>query len=315
MPFSCIKNRLIEFNSNNHKNYCPYYTANYKTYIDKSWFESLCSHIKNEIVKAIDDENIIFTEIKMPHSYNDDSKIYTAYLNCFDYQIYYDSNNNFMAKNVKIIKIDKNTKNLLAKITRRRLLTLTDLNMSDWEDLENLKSIIEKNIEQNEYYFVRVSYGSGKHDQEIKPLENSDDILNYLTFSEKLYLDYNENKDTYLMIMDYNFKIDKYGEFRVFIHNSKVTGISQSYCYDYINYSDFMIQKIIKIIMDSKFWETLLYKSFVADIWIDTCNDKLLLIECNPFYAFSATGSALFHWIDDYKVLYEQEESEFRYIV
>lgn len=49
--------------------------------------------------------------------------------------------------------------------------------------------------------------------------------------------------------------------------------------------------------------DLILYASYVLDVVILEDN-KVMLIECNPFGAWMSSGSALFDWQKDYDILY-----------
>jgi hypothetical protein len=56
-------------------------------------------------------------------------------------------------------------------------------------------------------------------------------------------------------------------------------------------------------------------QGFSFDLFYDEDTDKCSLVELNTFGVRSACGSCLFQWVDDRKVLYGEEEAEFRVAV
>jgi hypothetical protein len=56
-------------------------------------------------------------------------------------------------------------------------------------------------------------------------------------------------------------------------------------------------------------------QGFSFDLFYDEDTDRCSLVELNTFGVRSACGSCLFQWVDDRKVLYGEEEAEFRVAV
>jgi hypothetical protein len=56
-------------------------------------------------------------------------------------------------------------------------------------------------------------------------------------------------------------------------------------------------------------------QGFSFDLFYDEDTDRCSLVELNTFVVRSACGSCLFQWVDDRKVLYGEEEAEFRVAV
>jgi len=110
-------------------------------------------------------------------------------------------------------------------------------------------------------------------------------------------------------------------ELRVFVHNKKVTAISQYVwsCPGYFSkQSDPKLIEIAAKVIDYIQGEIIITlsgsigDSFVADLYYDDVLDKLRVIEFNCFGYWLAAGSALFHWINDKKILYGTDAVTFR---
>ena len=168
-------------------------------------------------------------------------------------------------------------------------------------------------------YFVRtenVSLKYGMHG--IGPYFNFKSIIESLVTStiEHDPMKSIESKCLKLYLFDW-LNIDPSMEFRVFVHNHKVTCISQQNLYERHKYFHSLteleinnsIHSITNKITDylSKLFELDHYvksniKSFTIDMAI--IDDQPYLIEFNSFGSEYAAGSALFHWILDRDLLY-----------
>ena len=110
-------------------------------------------------------------------------------------------------------------------------------------------------------------------------------------------------------------------EFRVFIYDGKVTAISQQHIYDENNWLSSLSEKdiheiILKIV---SFYEKevnpkIIQKNMVMDCALLGEGNEPYFIEPNVFGKEYASGSALFHWIDDEKIIYNPHTLYFRYI-
>lgn len=120
--------------------------------------------------------------------------------------------------------------------------------------------------------------------------------------------------------------IIKFQEFRVFVHNKKITAISQQHLYEsnqILNKlskddANLLINKWIDIINNyffAKVQTSIDIDSYVYDFAI-LKDDQPYFIEINPFGKEYSSGSSLFHWIIDEDILYgKKEELHFRYCV
>lgn len=129
------------------------------------------------------------------------------------------------------------------------------------------------------------------------------DILDWLRFGEPEQICLREWSDE--LSLDY--------EFRVFVHNGQITGISQ---YDHYSFFPHLVaQKQLLQEGLLKYWEDSIsprvrVKSYVVDIGYYPESQSFVLIELSPF--FHCTGSALFSWERDTDVLHGRKPMEFR---
>lgn len=99
-------------------------------------------------------------------------------------------------------------------------------------------------------------------------------------------------------------------EWRVFVHNNRVTAMSQQVWYKDVGISAAAATRAAGLIV--AFWnDAVLPKltgaiapSVVVDMAVFEDDDTCMFIEVNPFGAEYSSGSALFHWVHDADVLY-----------
>lgn len=312
-----------QINNNNFHEYEPYYytNANNTIYLDKEWFNSNPKFIQIDILNYLNIKSIKYELIKMelPHKYSWNEieiNIYWIFMYGHDYDKWYHYNIDDSPNNVKIIKLTQYQKNILSKITLRRCLSGSKLTENDIEEMDSIKSLLKEHVIEKQNYFVKLGSTSGKNERILSPQNNYKDILDFLTNCKQfLREEYDVAKNTHIILMPWNNNIKSKYEFRVFVHNKKITGISQQKWFICYLYTSEELEKIKISIFKSKFWDKLPYNSIVADVYYDINDNKCHFIECGPFGIFGPSGSSLFDWKKDYDILYGSSESEFRYIV
>lgn len=188
-------------------------------------------------------------------------------------------------------------KESLQKITRRRIITGDPLSEEDLEALLDLRTQIvdyfkvislPKSIQQEQSVFARLSGTSGKNEISLEPLNSDMDVLHFMT-NNRLFLnqEYNiDNKTTYLIMMPWNDQLNERYEFRIFVHNGKLTGISPQKWFALFQYSEEEIETIVEAMSNLRFLDDIPYKTLVADVWVNiNGTQECYLIECNPFGA------------------------------
>jgi len=167
-------------------------------------------------------------------------------------------------------------------------------------------------------YFFRLSSRSAKDvPRTMVSIKKPEDIFAIVTRSERIFSDLEIYqkwwfKSRYLQIVLLPWvDVNTAYEFRCFVHKKKLTAISQ---YAYFNlYDDFQSVEILTKVRDSilHFHKEILkyvpYYSYVVDLRLDKNKDpyRVYLLEFNPFYADISSGSCLFEWKRDFKLLYE----------
>ena len=170
----------------------------------------------------------------------------------------------------------------------------------------------DKNNDKNNdnKYFVRaegVSLKYGIHG--IGPYTSKKQIVESIISTPYYHSCLNENEECKIYLFDWIDNLSYFLEFRIFVFNNKITAISQQHLYksntilntyttlDFNN----LIEKI-KNYFENNLKSKLYYlHSYTIDLsFID---EQPYFIEVNPFGAYYAAGSSLFHWINDEKML------------
>lgn len=197
------------------------------------------------------------------------------------------------------------------------------------EELDDLCKKYDKHNElMKDGVFIRtehVSLKTGKHG--IGPYYNIKQVIESICTSTYGHAAIRSN-DTVLniyIIPWLNLDINK--EFRIFVHDNIITGISVQYIYERNEWLDSRSEGEIRSLVDgirTYFNEVFLEKwhrtkmsentkNFTMDLVI--LNEEYYFIEPNPFGAQYAAGSSLFHWIRDNDQLCNKKDTvEFRYI-
>ena len=312
------------YNNNNIHEYDPYLQNENEnlTIIDADWWNSLTYYIKKLIEMRLNNK-FKLGQITIPHelsqSTNDNKNlkiIYQSYLDGFDYNVWYTDNIPNGPKNVKIIHIPDTIKKILFSIYMKEISRSTDKNDINMNvDIYAFKNEINKNMEIGKEYFVRLSSTSGKNVKQIDSFTNADDIISHLV-SNKLFVtqEYCRDKDTYLILVPWNDIIDSRCEFRIFVVNNKLTAASPQKFWELHQYSSEELKSIEHALSNISFINSVIYHTFVADIYVNMETQTCHLIELNPFGAHCGAGSSLFNWITDYDVLHGLSQPELRYL-
>lgn len=311
-----ISNYLTDrFNNCNHHCLRPYVSiSDKKIYLDPSWLDRQDSDLKKKILDFLEISGIEIVynlaESEIPEDMTlIEWHVYHLYVNNFDYSVWH---NDQLIPNVSIVDLS------LEKI--KEASTNCCFNFSDiefelpklQEEYQKISTVLEKYVTP---VFVRLDQSSAKHDTTLEPLSTAKDILAQIVNSKKLYKSiYGRNIEPKLIIMPWK-DIDPKYEFRIFVLNKKIVAISQQHLYRKYNYTLGEINNIFSAIKNVNFINELLYQDVVCDVFVDNSN-VCYLIECNPYGPYSASGSSLFCWIKDKKILLENSDTiEFRFTV
>eukprot|EP00703_Trepomonas_sp_PC1_P002054 JAP94552.1 Putative cell division cycle protein [Trepomonas sp. PC1] len=226
-----------------------------------------------------------------------------------------------MYKDILVIDLSQGDLKMLEKVSKVAVQTNT-LPKLYCEDLED---IVHKIDIQNPKWpcFIRFDSCSPK-DAGCLKVQNSWEVVSVLVRSKRLYKIYSDNIPEKIILRPWDQNIwdnrDK-NEHRVFVHNNKITAISQYDCYNNHNFSRFRISYplIIEHIKEIQHQVETAFKlqSYVIDVFVGEPEQYVVqFIEINPFGMESPCGSCLFHWVDDQKILYgDGTNIQIRYVV
>jgi hypothetical protein len=184
------------------------------------------------------------------------------------------------------------------------------------------------NIFENEEYFIRSDSVSLKHGMHgIGPYKSFDKIIESICTCKNGHSPIDKSTESIKLFLLPWIKFEYMNEFRVFVFQNRITGISQQNLYEsnYIlnklteNDRKIQINKYIDII--TKYFEEKIKKSIIhmeSYTFDFIIKDDLspYLVEFNPFGKDQASGSSLFHWIIDEDKLYNRENViYFRYTI
>ena len=178
-------------------------------------------------------------------------------------------------------------------------------------DIQNIIRRWDKYIPKSDSgYFMRLNSASPKDSFYECRIWSATDIIKTMVSSARVYKVINKGVREHIILKEWNSKyIDRpQYEFRVFVHESKITAISQYHCETHFVWPN----------TNNNLWETIVnnivslynrcnkFPNCVMDIYI---NEDLSaeLIEFNSFGMELASGSALFEWSKDRNVLYGKE--------
>lgn len=288
--------RFHEYNNNNEHEYDPYMMVDDKLLIDERWWQTLTPFTRSQIEAKVTKFELV-SSIVIPHvlcaSHPSLTAVYLAYLDGFDYHCWYSPEIPNGPKDVTLIRIDEATKKSLCE------------KKGDDTNVKQLLEHVGRELHGNDF-FMRLSGTSGKNEKSVTPLKTVEQIVERLlrvdTFRSREYerLD----KETYLVLMPWNDKIDPRCEFRIFVVNNRLTAASPQRFWELHQHTTEELEAFEKALENIAFIGHVPYHTFVADVYVDVATATCHLIELNPFGAHCGAGASFFNWIDDYDILY-----------
>jgi hypothetical protein len=161
---------------------------------------------------------------------------------------------------------------------------------------------------QGQGLFIRLGTTSGKNFKRPLATHSTFEVFCELCSNRQLLKEYDDKLSgriytpLALVLMPWNSRINSKREWRVYLKKGKITGVSQQNWFETVGHT------IESVTLASKAIEKLVleevvpispFKSMVLDVWFDEEQDRAFLIECNPWGAWGASGSSLFHWLED----------------
>eukprot|EP00551_Chaetoceros_affinis_P008366 CAMPEP_0203670166 /NCGR_PEP_ID=MMETSP0090-20130426/6334_1 /ASSEMBLY_ACC=CAM_ASM_001088 /TAXON_ID=426623 /ORGANISM="Chaetoceros affinis, Strain CCMP159" /LENGTH=403 /DNA_ID=CAMNT_0050534979 /DNA_START=13 /DNA_END=1224 /DNA_ORIENTATION=+ len=153
--------------------------------------------------------------------------------------------------------------------------------------------------------FAKTLEKSAKNDTTLRPLHEPLEIIQQLTSSRDVLCNLEHKVTSKLVLMPWNSKISKMNEFRLFVHDSRLVALSQQQWYRSVEITEEMAIIAAKAACEfvQNIVEGVKWPDIVIDAWIDYDNKKWHLIEINPGGISMSSGSSLFEWKVDAKIL------------
>jgi hypothetical protein len=307
-----------ECNSNNHKEYKPYMLVENTLTIDPTWYnEVLIPYTKDNFALIAEKYSLTiqFEPISVPHEVGEHKAygdLYAAVLEQYNYDKWLSSVRHLIPE-VEEIPLTDNDLVELEKITKLVMITGRKVSTEEQEELSFIETLRKTLAKHPDGSFIKLANTSSKNEQPLKPLDTVTQVLSFLTRTKQFFYSYSDivnqrycfPRNQCLIIMPWNDTLNKDFEFRVFVHRRKLVAFSQQQWYDKKSYNDDFIDKAAHAIaaLCEQVSECMPFGSAVLDVWVDT-SYLAHLIECNPFGASQASGSSLFHWVNDYDILH-----------
>ena len=211
---------------------------------------------------------------------------------------------------------------------------LDDKNLLGYEAVstvcDKLSEEIKKHGKENMELFCRINECSMKRNihGSVVPFTSPLMIIRYMLEDHRVYRWLSNNRDietTRLVLSDFDNTVNIENEYRVFVRNGKVTGISPYRWYRYAvkfteesairfakNIVYFVEVLVLSALATNKTNNISIFdkekQTFVIDMISDNIDDvdSLSMIEINKFGGETGCGSALFNWKKDEKELYNE---------
>jgi hypothetical protein len=300
IKISDIKN----FNNNNLTQFSPYdFHGDGVFCVDREWYERQPKHIQDTINNVLDMTCLPFTtwrRVVMPHRGHTTTDlhmlVYDAYLHGYDYQHFA-----YARPDATLFRLSKQQKQILRTISTRSGEMPVPMPYELVSLCQSMSDVLLRGP-----MMLRMSSTSGKHSQSVRPMIHTTDVFDALV-SNPQFMRYEfskESKDSYVVLVPWNEKINKRCEFRLFIYDRKLAAASQQYLDTKLpRLSPEEISSAV-VALESFDPTVVHYRDYVADVWVDFDAQTCHLIECNPFGAFSSSGAALFNWESDFDLLH-----------
>jgi len=214
-------------NENNQHHYTPIIpSVVIQFHID--WYNSLPIWIQLDLNKVFSEFKL--TSFELPHIEIIKNEIFWKFYNWY-YGIYDMYNYKDLVQPAYFIGLTQYQREELKELCKLTLLTNRELNLE--EDCMQLASLFHDmqtvlDIHSDIGLFVKTSHKSAKHDFKLFSAKTLEEIFENIINSIEIYKDM--HMVNHIILKPWNDKITKDTEFRVFVENKKIIGISQQAC-------------------------------------------------------------------------------------
>jgi len=220
------------------------------------------------------------------------------------------------------LKINKKYYDILENIAKMQIDGCNHKELLNDPVLDQLKdeiNIIIKNIvgsDTSNGVFVKMTRHSTKHDYPILECFTANDVIEHIFGGITAIRELKNHDDMGLFFKKWKPNIGGENEFRAFVEDGNIIGISQQFIYEIYTLMKYHIrnrQEIYQAIQTE--WNRIYqllddkhkYKEAVIDFYIDSDDSddsdsikiKVRIIEINSIGKWGPAGSSLFKWIDD----------------
>eukprot|EP00754_Rhynchopus_humris_P051382 Rhum_TRINITY_DN9511_c0_g1::Rhum_TRINITY_DN9511_c0_g1_i1::g.33861::m.33861 len=327
-------------NSNNHYAWAPFLvhrcsdTGDHVVAVDPEWHASLIPATKAALAEGAAARKAVvrLEPVAVPHAvqFGGDAEVgcgedeaaveverlcwfvYAVFVHQYDQHVWSDG----------CYRLSHEELQLLAAAATRKLVTDTERTEEEEQRLACLTEALGDaagRVSASGKLFVKLSCTSGKNDAgyenepfvAARPRQVAVHLITnreFLKAYEKC-LGYQRAWDVAVCFQPWAAGLQSHNEFRVFVYHNRVTGVAQQKWYELLRF-DHDLRSIAQAI-DAAYNGTLgdavrVYRDVVLDVWVDG-DLRVHLIECNSWGPAFASGSSLFHWLDDYDKLHNTD--------
>lgn len=301
---------LDKYNNNNFHHEAPFTFKGNVLWIDYAYYQKISGSwledkLRDRFVVNIGDKHDILRYGKDSEGDENFMYVYNMMLFWYDAFFWADAVDGF-----KAISLDKSDMVEIRKICytyeKFKVMLLQNLSSSLTDKINLLFN--SESVE----YFVKTGIASVKHNFQPYPITNITGALTQLIESKKIrnmWLDKHPLIPIYsILVTKWKDNIERCNEFRAFIDDGEVIGVSQQCIYEVypiikwlvIDCADFYqkVQTLWNSIYD-KLDIKFKYKDAVLDLYVNGETGEPHLIEINAIGGWGPAGSALYDWEND----------------
>jgi hypothetical protein len=312
-PYVRYINRMYvyEYNNNNIHADAPFTFDDDTVIIDHKYYNKikgswLEDKIKEKYDIQIGEENM---DIKYgKESKGDEKFMYIYNMMLFWYDAHHWADTSEEIRSISLTKSDMEELRKLCEVYDKfKICLIQNLSIS----LQNrLATLFE--IPSTDGYFIKTGISSVKHDFRPYKVHNVLEGITQLLESKKIRVMWMDTHPLIpiqsIVLTKWKENIEPYNEFRVFVENGEIIGISQQCIYEIYPEIRYLVNDPEDFYSRAQnLWnniygvlgEKFKYKDAVLDIYVDTETGDHHLIEINAIGGWGPAGSALYNWVEE----------------